>query len=140
MTTSEVLVFDFGGVLHSYLSSKDDYIQNELKKLKPLLRLLIHEHRLVILSNSNKKRILRLLQLAKIDSYFERIYGGHTLQSKVGRMKKIAKEYPNHPILLFDDSDFNIKDVRRAGFNAYKTFYFDLIQVIDNLRGKIDIY
>jgi FMN phosphatase YigB (HAD superfamily) len=126
------IVFDFGGVLHdsplNNIKTKEERTKviQELKDLEAVLSILSYDHPLVILSNSPKQRIEKILEKAEIKRYFKKIYGGTPLQSKVNRLNKIKKEFGNNNIILLDDNLRNIKQAHDAGIPAMQIFYEDL--------------
>ena len=108
----EVIVFDFGGVLHQkqHHRTKRDTKQiiQDLKKIESIIDLLSFDHPLVILSNSPKKEIQKILKDAEMDIYFRRVYGGEKYQSKVKRLEKIRNQMGTENIILLDNNSFNI--------------------------------
>jgi FMN phosphatase YigB (HAD superfamily) len=76
----DVIVFDHGGVLHSTHLNVDknrsqhrSKVIQELMDLESLLSILSYDHRLVILTNSPKKRIEKLLEDSGISRYFRKV-------------------------------------------------------------------
>jgi len=130
LDTYDTIVFDFGGVLHdsplNHIKKEErTKVIQELKDLETLLSILSYDHPLVILSNSPKQRIEKILEKAEIKRYFKKIYGGTPLQSKVNRLNKIKKEFGN--IILLDDNLRNVKEAHDAGIPAMQIFYEDLV-------------
>jgi FMN phosphatase YigB (HAD superfamily) len=131
-----VIAFDCGGVLHStsFSDPKDkesrDLVVQEMIDLEPLLLRLSKKHILVLVCNSNKKKIFDLILRSKLGRYFTKMYIAPNKSPKVPRLEKVMKDFQTNQIILLDDKMRNINEAMENGISSLQITYEDLIYFV----------